>query len=147
MRELIIGNEDGVESHQLFCELEEFNEGCWHERARWVRFEEDVEEGGGRWSKPFVATLPLHALFELRQCLSNGVVLLDMEPHGYCELVGLIVDSLIGRNQLEENLREEVQATLLAKHIHQHEHHQGAIKRGLSEIGKKFSSRRMDEGK
>ena len=34
--------------------------------TRWVKFEEDVEEGGNRWSKPHVATLSLHSLFELR---------------------------------------------------------------------------------
>lgn len=38
----------------------------WRETARWVKFEEDVEEGGNRWSKPHVATLSLHALFQLR---------------------------------------------------------------------------------
>lgn len=38
----------------------------WKETARWVKFEEDVEEGGNRWSKPHVATLSLHALFQLR---------------------------------------------------------------------------------
>ncbi|KAI8496259.1 Sodium bicarbonate cotransporter 3, partial [Branchiostoma belcheri] len=30
----------------------------------WVKFEEDVEEGGDRWSKPHVATLSLHSLFD-----------------------------------------------------------------------------------
>ena len=39
---------------------------------RWVKFEEDVEEGGNRWSKPHVATLSLHSLFELRSFLLNG---------------------------------------------------------------------------
>ena len=30
--------------------------------CRWVKFEEDVEEGGNRWSKPHVATLSLYLL-------------------------------------------------------------------------------------
>ena len=45
---------------------------------RWVKFEEDVEEGGNRWSKPHVATLSLHSLFELRSLLLNGTVGLDI---------------------------------------------------------------------
>jgi sodium bicarbonate transporter 10 len=42
--------------------------------SRWVKFEEDVEEGGNRWSKPYVATLSLHSLFELRSMLLNGTI-------------------------------------------------------------------------
>ena len=43
----------------------------WKETARWVKFEEDVEEGGNRWSKPHVATLSLHSLFQLRSGYSS----------------------------------------------------------------------------
>ena len=46
---------------------------------RWIKFEEDVEEGGERWSKPHVATLSLHSLFELRCSLLQGTVMLDMD--------------------------------------------------------------------
>ena len=31
-----------------------------------VRFEEDVEEGANRWSKPHVSSLSLHSLMKLR---------------------------------------------------------------------------------
>lgn len=48
---------------------------------RWLKFEEDVEDGGERWSKPYVATLSLHSLFELRSCVLNGTVLLDMHAN------------------------------------------------------------------
>jgi sodium bicarbonate transporter 10 len=40
--------------------VKEGDEIEWKETARWVKFEEDVEEGGNRWSKPHVATLSLH---------------------------------------------------------------------------------------
>ena len=57
---------------------------------RWIKFEEDVEEGGNRWSKPHVATLSLHSLFELRSMLLNGTICLDMAASNLddiCELV------------------------------------------------------------
>ncbi len=69
--------------HQLFCEMDELQAHNadlfpeWKEAARWVKFEEDVENGG-RWSKPHVATLSLHSLFELRSCILNGTVLLNL---------------------------------------------------------------------
>lgn len=55
---------------------------------RWLKFEEDVEDGGERWSKPYVATLSLHSLFELRSCIINGSVLLDMHATCIEEIAG-----------------------------------------------------------
>lgn len=56
--------------------------------CRWLKFEEDVEDGGERWSKPYVATLSLHSLFELRSCILNGTVLLDMHANTLEEIAG-----------------------------------------------------------
>jgi len=55
---------------------------------RWVKFEEDVESGG-RWSKPHVATLSLHSLLELRNCIFNGSILLDMQADQLPIIIGL----------------------------------------------------------
>lgn len=55
---------------------------------RWLKFEEDVEDGGERWSKPYVATLSLHSLFELRSCIQNGTVMLDMRANSIEEIAG-----------------------------------------------------------
>lgn len=75
--------------HQLFCELDELQSNLeWKEAARWLKFEEDVENGG-RWSKPHVATLSLHSLFELRCCLMNGAVLLDFPGEDINSIVGM----------------------------------------------------------
>lgn len=55
---------------------------------RWLKFEEDVEDGGERWSKPYVATLSLHSLSELRSCIINGTVLLDICANSIEEIAG-----------------------------------------------------------
>ncbi|CAG10862.1 unnamed protein product, partial [Tetraodon nigroviridis] len=60
----------------------------WGETATWLKFEEDVEDGGERWSKPYVATLSLHSLFELRSCILNGTVMLDMRVNSIEEIAG-----------------------------------------------------------
>lgn len=82
-------NEDNDHKpHQLFCEMDELQENSeWKEAARWLKFEEDVENGG-RWSKPHVATLSLHSLFELRSCLLNGATLLDFTGEDLPSIVG-----------------------------------------------------------
>lgn len=57
---------------------------------RWLKFEEDVEDGGERWSKPYVATLSLHSLSELRSCIINGTVLLDICANSMEEIAGTV---------------------------------------------------------
>ena len=53
-----------------------------------MKYEEDVEEGGERWSKPHVASLSLHSLFELRSTILNGALLLDLDAFTIGQVVG-----------------------------------------------------------
>ena len=92
----ILGGQDADlddQPHDVFTELEEYccdENGVeeWKETARWLKFEEDVEEGGDRWSKPHVATLSLYSVFELRSCIVNGTVLLDMHARNLIQITG-----------------------------------------------------------
>ena len=54
-----------------------------------MKYEEDVEEGGERWSKPHVASLSLHSLFELRAGLTSGAIMLDMDANNISQVAGL----------------------------------------------------------
>ncbi|KAG7278864.1 hypothetical protein CRUP_036378 [Coryphaenoides rupestris] len=98
--QFILGTEEDAEheAHELFTELDEIcvkegKDAEWKETARWLKFEEDVEDGGERWSKPYVATLSLHSLFELRSCIINGSVLLDMHADSIEEIAGSSVST------------------------------------------------------
>lgn len=53
-----------------------------------MKYEEDVEDGGERWSKPHVASLSLHSLFELRSSLLMGAVMLDMGAYHITQVAG-----------------------------------------------------------
>ncbi|KAG9476134.1 hypothetical protein GDO78_002951 [Eleutherodactylus coqui] len=127
--QFILGTEDDDEEHiphDLFTEMDElcFRDGqeCeWKETARWLKFEEDVEDGGDRWSKPYVATLSLHSLFELRSCILNGTVMLDMRACTIEEIADMVLDNMIGSGQLDESMRELVREALLKRHHHQNE--------------------------
>ena len=55
---------------------------------RWIKFEEKVEKGGERWSKPHVATLSLHSLMELRTCIEKGTIMLELEAFTLPQVVG-----------------------------------------------------------
>lgn len=61
---------------QVFVQLDELygigEEREWKETARWIKYEEDVEEGADRWGRPHVASLSFHSLLNLRRCLETG---------------------------------------------------------------------------
>ncbi|XP_041798500.1 sodium bicarbonate cotransporter 3-like isoform X2 [Chelmon rostratus] len=148
--QFILGTEDGDEEHiphDLFTELDElaFRDGDfqeWKETARWLKFEEDVEDGGERWSKPYVATLSLHSLFELRSCILNGTVLLDMRANTIDEIADMVIDSMLASGQLEEGVREKVREAMLRRHHHQNEKklsNRIPLVRSFADIGKKHS--------
>ncbi|XP_075443105.1 sodium bicarbonate cotransporter 3 isoform X6 [Ascaphus truei] len=127
--QFILGTEDDDEEHiphDLFTEMDElcFRDGEdseWKETARWLKFEEDVEDGGDRWSKPYVATLSLHSLFELRSCILNGTVMLDMRASTIDEIADMVLDNMIASGQLDETIRDYVKEALLKRHHHQNE--------------------------
>uniref|UniRef100_G1MR17 Anion exchange protein n=1 Tax=Meleagris gallopavo TaxID=9103 RepID=G1MR17_MELGA len=66
---------------------------AWRETARWIKFEEKVEDGGERWSTPHVPVLHLHSLFELRTCLQEGTVLLDLDAHSFKEIIEKVLSA------------------------------------------------------
>lgn len=40
--------------------------------VRWIKYEEDVEEGANKWGKPHVSSLSFHSLLDLRKCIEQG---------------------------------------------------------------------------
>uniref|UniRef100_A0A8B9RC24 Anion exchange protein n=1 Tax=Astyanax mexicanus TaxID=7994 RepID=A0A8B9RC24_ASTMX len=141
--QFLLGTEDDDEEHiphDLFTELDEIclrdgEDSEWRETARWLKFEEDVEDGGERWSKPYVATLTLHSLFELRSCIINGTVMLDMRASSLEEIA--------------DEVRKKVRQALLKQHHHQNQKklaNRIPIVRSFADIGKKQSeSNSMDK--
>lgn len=125
-----------TDSHPLFIEMTElrwrYTELEWRETARWLRFEEHVEQGGKRWSKPYVATLSLYSVFETKSCLANGAVMLDVGANTMDELAEVLVDHLVNDGQLEVEFKVKMKELLLIRRhhlkekrvedVHSHEH-------------------------
>uniref|UniRef100_A0A3B3UZ62 Anion exchange protein n=1 Tax=Poecilia latipinna TaxID=48699 RepID=A0A3B3UZ62_9TELE len=113
----------------------------WKETARWLKFEEDVEDGGERWSKPYVATLSLHSLFELRSCIINGSVLLDMRADSIEEIADMVLDHQEASHELDDTVRVRVREALLKRHHHQNEKKKNLIPmvRSITEGARKQS--------
>ncbi|XP_028312250.1 electrogenic sodium bicarbonate cotransporter 4 [Gouania willdenowi] len=139
----ILNEDDDMPTPTLFTEMDtlqrEGDELEWKESARWVKFEEKVEEGGERWSKPHVSTLSLHSLFELRTCLQTGTVLLDLDGYSLPQIVDDIIERQIEEGMISPDLREKISFVLLRKHRHQTKK---PIHRSLADIGKSSSASR-----
>ncbi|XP_052317718.1 electrogenic sodium bicarbonate cotransporter 4-like isoform X1 [Oncorhynchus keta] len=133
----ILGEDDDMPNPTLFTEMDTLQQDGdeleWKESARWVKFEEKVEDGGERWSKPHVSTLSLHSLFELRTCLQTGTVVLDLEGYSLPQIVDEIIERQIDEGMLSPDLREKISFVLLRKHRHQTKK---PIHRSLADMGK-----------
>ncbi|NXI81640.1 S4A8 protein, partial [Rhipidura dahli] len=145
--QFILGTEEDEQHvpHDLFTELDEIcvkegEDAEWKETARWLKFEEDVEDGGERWSKPYVATLSLHSLFELRSCIINGTVLLDVRATSIEDIADLILAQQELSPEFDERTRAKVREVLLKKHHHQNERKRNnllPIVRSFADVSKK----------
>ncbi|XP_028851097.1 electrogenic sodium bicarbonate cotransporter 4 [Denticeps clupeoides] len=137
----ILGDDDDLHTPTLFTEMDTLqhdgDELEWKESARWVKFEEKVEEGGERWSKPHVSTLSLHSLFELRTCLQTGAVLLDLEGYSLPQIVDDVIEKQIEDGMIGLEMRDKISFVLLRKHRHQTKK---PIHRSLADMGKSGSS-------
>ncbi|XP_044014889.1 anion exchange protein 3 [Aphidius gifuensis] len=115
--------------HEVFVQLDELfgvgEEREWRETARWIKYEEDVEEGADRWGRPHVASLSFHSLLNLRRCLETGVVLLDLEEKDAAGLSYRVVEQMVIEELILPEDRAVVMRALLLRHRHVHENERG----------------------
>ncbi|XP_013138197.1 PREDICTED: anion exchange protein 3 isoform X2 [Papilio polytes] len=112
--------------HAVFVQLDELlatedGDPEWKETARWIKYEEDVEEGSARWGRPHVASLSFHSLLNLRRCLETGVVLLDLDEKDLPGVAYRVVESMVSEGLIEEDDKPVVMRSLLLRHRHVHD--------------------------
>ena len=72
----------------LFNQLNVKVDSEWKETSRWVKFQEDVENEGKRWSKPFVPSVPLAAILDVKDCFHSGIVAFDVKGYNIVDILG-----------------------------------------------------------
>ncbi|KAG6446987.1 anion exchange protein 3 isoform X1 [Manduca sexta] len=112
--------------HAVFVQLDELlatedGDTEWKETARWIKYEEDVEEGSARWGRPHVASLSFHSLLNLRRCLETGVVLLDLDEKDLPGVAYRVVEAMVTDGLIEEDDKPVVMRSLLLRHRHVHD--------------------------
>uniref|UniRef100_A0A8C5X749 Anion exchange protein n=1 Tax=Malurus cyaneus samueli TaxID=2593467 RepID=A0A8C5X749_9PASS len=123
--------------HEVFVELNELvldknQELQWKETARWIKFEEDVEEETDRWGKPHVASLSFRSLLELRKTLAHGAVLLDLDQKTLPGVAHQVVEQMVITDQIRAEDRANVLRALLLKHSHPSDEKEFSFPRNIS---------------
>uniref|UniRef100_A0A8B9K880 Anion exchange protein n=1 Tax=Astyanax mexicanus TaxID=7994 RepID=A0A8B9K880_ASTMX len=131
--------------HEVFVELNELivdknQELQWRETARWIKFEEDVEEETDRWGKPHVASLSFRSLLELRKTISHGAVLLDLDQKNLPGIAHQVVEQMIISDQIKAEDRANVLRALLLKHRYSHKPHRRASLASVVVVSKEGAS-------
>ncbi|KAM7358796.1 anion exchange protein Ae2 isoform 1-T4 [Cochliomyia hominivorax] len=115
--------------HEVFVQLDELigsgEDREWKETARWIKYEEDVQEGSDRWGKPHVASLSFHSLLNLRRCLETGVVLLDLNEKDLPAVAYRVVEQMVVEDLINTDDKPSVLRSLLLRHRHVNEHQSG----------------------
>ncbi|XP_071175193.1 electroneutral sodium bicarbonate exchanger 1-like [Mytilus edulis] len=128
--DLITKNEE--KTPVVFCQLDLLTkteeEVVWIESARWVKYEEDVEENGKRWSKPHVSAVTLHYLLELKTQMSTGAIILEADVRSMHELAELISDELAKIRTISKNTQNSIRSILLSCHEHEQKRKHRATK-------------------
>uniref|UniRef100_A0AAQ5Z4D8 Anion exchange protein n=1 Tax=Amphiprion ocellaris TaxID=80972 RepID=A0AAQ5Z4D8_AMPOC len=109
--------------HEVFVELNELvidrnQELQWRETARWIKFEEEVDEETERWGRPHIASLSFRSLLELRKTISHGAVLLDLKQTTLPGIAQQVVEQMVISDQIRAADRANVLRALLLRHSH-----------------------------
>uniref|UniRef100_A0A914WV03 Anion exchange protein n=1 Tax=Plectus sambesii TaxID=2011161 RepID=A0A914WV03_9BILA len=108
----------------MFCELMELSttreddDVAWRELSRWIKYEQTVEGGGTRFSKPHITLLNVQSVLQLRNCLKRGVVILNAHCTSYRSLVELLIKSWNERHDIDVDMSSTVRDVLHATKLH-----------------------------
>ncbi len=110
--------------HHSFVELENLEKSPkdgklrWIERARWIKFEEDVDIFTNQWSAPFVPALSLKAVSELKTCIKHGCVCIGVKGNTLPAISRRIMQQMMTKNLLRASSADDFIRILLARHEH-----------------------------
>ncbi|XP_029970621.1 LOW QUALITY PROTEIN: anion exchange protein 2-like [Salarias fasciatus] len=119
----MVGLDQKRRQNKVFVELNELvidrnQEPQWRETARWIKFEEDVEEETDRWGRPHIASLTFRSLLELRRVITHGAVLLDLKQRTLQGIAQQVVEQMVISDQIRAEDRANVLRALQLRHSH-----------------------------
>uniref|UniRef100_A0A182P114 Anion exchange protein n=1 Tax=Anopheles epiroticus TaxID=199890 RepID=A0A182P114_9DIPT len=105
----------------------------WKKMARWIKFEEDVED-------PPVEPLSFHSLLNLQHCLSKGVVLMDLEEKDLSSVAYRVVEQMAIDELIHEDDKAVLMRAILLRHRHIKDRTHGAFSFGPNRLYSSYTS-------
>uniref|UniRef100_A0A7E4V940 Anion exchange protein n=1 Tax=Panagrellus redivivus TaxID=6233 RepID=A0A7E4V940_PANRE len=91
-------------------------DGHWEETSRWIKFQEVVDDGGKRWSKPHIPVVNANSLFQLKEFFFRGsAVHFDLKLENYEEIVENVLNDLVKTDHLSDLAKEKITTLLLRR--------------------------------
>lgn len=109
-----------IQPKQLFIEQHQLLD-CWRQVARWIQFEEVVEMGSHKWSKPCIPIASAAALEVLQQALSSALVFTGVKAANMLDVANHVVEKLMNDSALPNIDLQVMKETMLLPHVHQYE--------------------------
>ena len=112
---------------------------------RFVKFEEDVENGGNRWSKPHVASLGLTHIYHLRYVLKNGAMLFDLKAKTLAEVADGCIRAATDGGMIEADspVAAFLKEVIVKRHRHQYEGGDSRFRSGVGSAGSCLSMKML----
>lgn len=107
-----------IKSRRVFVE-QQCLKGDWNQTARWLQYEETVEGGSNKWSKPYFSVICVPALSILQDSIQGGFMISEVNCSSFYDLVDCVVGAVQKSKKFSEIEVQVVRDTLLLKHFHQ----------------------------
>lgn len=106
-------------TYQIFVEQQHLKRVDWEETSRWVKFEENVENGSHKWSKPYLPVMSVMAVQKITEAFTYGYVLTDIDCANYFDLVNQLIAALINEGRMSPIDIQVLKEMLILPHCHQ----------------------------
>uniref|UniRef100_A0A915LNQ7 Anion exchange protein n=1 Tax=Meloidogyne javanica TaxID=6303 RepID=A0A915LNQ7_MELJA len=92
----------------------------WQQTTRWIKYEQCIEGGGTRFSRPYITLLSIAAIMQVKNCLRRGLVLLDSSANTFVRVCDQLIEQWVIHGQLgsDEALQNLVKEILFAPKLH-----------------------------
>lgn len=106
----------------LFIELLELTkdkqeDSVWRETSRWIKFEENVDQGGSRWSKAHVGTISISVMHKTRQMLEKAHFFFDERHQNLHDIIEADIENIFPNSEVKNGILTELISQRCYRHV------------------------------
>ena len=95
-------------------------ESVWRETSRWIKFEENVDQGGSRWSKAHVGTISISVMKKVRAMLQTAHFFFDERHENLHDIIEADAKAIFPTSDIKNDILTELISERCYKHLTKH---------------------------